>query len=138
MVDKALILRKLSEIDQYIKQLEEFANISLEKYSNDWKTQRIVERTLQILIETCTDIANHIISDKEYRVPKSYAETFEVLYENNIISKELFNIMSKMARFRNIVVHHYDTIDAAIVISILRKNLKDFTIFQDAIIKILK
>jgi len=138
LVDKALILRKLSEIDQYIKQLEEFANISLEKYSNDWKTQRIVERTLQILIETCTDIANHIISDKEYRVPKSYAETFEVLYENNIISKELFNIMSKMARFRNIVVHHYDTIDAAIVISILRKNLKDFTIFQDAIIKILK
>jgi uncharacterized protein YutE (UPF0331/DUF86 family) len=43
------------------------------KKPGDWKTRRIVERTLQIMIELCIDIAGHIISDRRLRVPVSYA-----------------------------------------------------------------
>ena len=60
MVDKPLVGRKLAQIDTYLKQLGDFPKISLIQYKNNWKTQRIVERTLQILIEVCVDIANHI------------------------------------------------------------------------------
>lgn len=71
MVDKNLILRKISELEEYISQLEELKNdISIEKYLKDWKIQRAIERTLQISIELCVDIANHIISDEKWRVPK--------------------------------------------------------------------
>ena len=83
MVDDALILRKLSELDEYFKQINEYEQITVAKYTNDWKTQRIIERTLQMMIETCVDIASHIIADKEYRVPKSYSDTFKVFYEEN-------------------------------------------------------
>ena len=69
MVDKTLILRKISEIEIYQKQIREFADIMLHDYKEDWKTQRVVERTLQMMIETCADIANHIISDAGMRVP---------------------------------------------------------------------
>lgn len=48
-----------------------------------------------------------------------------------------FEIMLKMARFRNIVVHQYDKVDEAIVIGILNNNLDDFTAYRDAILKIL-
>jgi uncharacterized protein YutE (UPF0331/DUF86 family) len=34
-----------------------------------------------------------------------------------------------------IVVHHYEKIDASIVIIILRKHLDDFLLFRDAILK---
>lgn len=138
MVDRPLILRKLSELDEYSKQLGEFANISLEDYSGNWKVQRIIERTLQMMIETCADIANHIISDKGYRVPKTYVDTFKVLYENSILNNELSGIMAKIAKFRNIVVHQYDKVDGAIVIDILKKHIKDFTAYRDAIIRILE
>lgn len=138
MVDKALLLRKLSELEEYMDQIREYADITVAEYSKDWKTQRIVERTLQMMLETCIDIAGHIISDREYRVPKSYADTFRVLYEENILDEELFGIMEKMARFRNVVVHHYDKVDSGIVVTILKKHLDDFLYYKNAIINMLK
>lgn len=137
MVDKPLILRKLTELDEYLKQMGEFSSVTLEEYSRDWKVQRIVERTLQMMIETCADIANHIISDRGYRTPDNYGDTFRVLHENGVLKNNLFEIMLKMARFRNIVVHQYDKVDEAIVIGIMRNNLNNFTAYRDAILKIL-
>lgn len=64
MVDEVLLLRKISEVEGYLGQVSEYKDIHLDDYQNDWKIQRIVERTLQMMIETCVDIAGHIISDK--------------------------------------------------------------------------
>ena len=138
MVDKAVILRKLAELEEYLGQIREYTNTTVEQYSSDWKIQRIIERTLQIMVETCIDIAGHIISDREYRIPKSYADTFGVLYEEKVIGKELFDTMEKIAKFRNIVVHNYDKVDTSIVVIILTKHLDDFLTYKNAIIKILK
>ena len=135
MVDKPLILRKLAELNQYLKQVKEYAGVSVEEYQSSWKTQRIIERTLQMMIETCVDIAGHIISDKAFRTPSSYSDTFKVLHENGILSKPIF---AKMEKFRNIVVHHYDTIDAEIVVGILKRDLNDFSGFQAAVVALLE
>jgi len=48
------------------------------------------------------------------------------------------SLVEKMAKFRNIVVHHYDNVDAEIVVGILKKDLKDLTGFRDAIVSFLK
>lgn len=138
MVDKPLILRKLAELDQYIRQVKEYSRISVEEYQSSWKTQRIIERTLQMMIETCVDIAGHIISDKAFRTPTSYSDTFKVLHENGVLPTSLFAKMDKMAKFRNVVVHHYDTIDAEIVVGILKRDLDDFLGFQKAIVSLLE
>ena len=76
MVDNILILRKLSELDDYYLQINEYASITAEEYAKDWKIQRIIERTLQMMIETCIDVAGHIISDQSFRIPKSYSDAF--------------------------------------------------------------
>ncbi len=123
-------MRKLAELETYIKQMQE--------YSKDWKIQRIIERTLQMMIELCVDIANHIIADKKYRVPTSYSDTFQVLEEEGIISKKQYKTIKNMAQFRNTIVHHYDKIDEAIVVNILRRNLKDFFEYRDSVLKIIK
>jgi len=138
MVDEALILRKLAELDQYYSQLKEYKNTTADQYSDDWKIQRIIERTLQMMIETCAEIAGHIIADKGFRIPKSYADTFKVLQEEKILDKKLYAVMEKIAKFRNIVVHHYDKVDAEIVTAILKKDLADFISYKEAIILFLK
>lgn len=138
MVDEALILRKLAELDQYYKQLKEYENTTVDQYSDDWKIQRIIERTLQMMIETCVDIAGHIIADKGFRIPKSYADTFKVLLEEKILSRKLSAVMEKMAKFRNIVVHHYDEVDAEIVVGIIKNDLPDFMGYKAAIIKLIE
>jgi len=43
-----------------------------------------------------------------------------------------------MARFRNIIVHRYEEIEPEIIISILRKNLKDFDLFKKSVLQFLK
>ena len=138
MVDKSLILRKLSTLDEYLKQINEYANISPKDYGADWKIQRIVERTLQMMIETCLDISGHIISDEKLRVPETYADMFRILVENEILKGSQLEALGKMARFRNIVVHDYEKIDAGIVLGILQENLNDFEGFKAAIINYLK
>ena len=90
------------------------------------------------MIETCTDIASHIISDRGMRPPTTYADTFRVLLENNIINSEMFATMEKMAKFRNVVVHQYEEVDAEIVIVILKRHLKDFDRFRDVILTYLQ
>jgi len=121
LVDRGLVLRKLDELATYRGQLAEFSGVRLDEYRGDWKTQRVVERTLQVIIETCVDISNHIIADNAMRAPKSYADSFTVLMENGVIAADLHAQLVGMAKFRNIIVHQYDQIDAEIVISILRK-----------------
>ncbi len=108
LVDKVLGGRKLAEIDIYLNQVREFSKVSVPGYRSDWRTQRIVERTLQILIEVCIDIANHIISDQGMRLPTGYVDTFAVLGENRVLSKSLSRTMEKITKFRNVVVHQYE------------------------------
>ena len=138
MVDETLILRKIADLDEYYNQITEYKKITVAQYSADWKIQRIVERTLQMMIETCVDIAGHIIADKGFRIPKSYADTFKVFCEEKILDSKLSVALGKMAKFRNIVVHHYDKVDAEIVVAIMKNNLTDFISYKDAIIRLLE
>lgn len=138
MVDKTLILRKLTELEEYTAQLSDFRSISVEEYRKDWKAQRIIERTLQMMIETCVDTAGHIISDQRYRIPESYADSFRVLSEEKVISADLCKTMEQISKFRNIIVHHYDRVDAEIVVEILKNRINDFKKFKDSIVAFLK
>jgi len=138
LVDKSLALRKISELQTYLGQIREFAGITLQDYKSDWKTQRIVERTLQMIIEACVDLAHHIISDEGMRTPTSYADAFKVLAENRVIDSNLLVTMDRMAKFRNVVVHQYEEVDAEIVIAILRKRLPDLEQYISAVLTYLK
>jgi uncharacterized protein YutE (UPF0331/DUF86 family) len=138
LIDKVLILRKLAELETLLSQIQEYAGISAELYRADWKTQRIIERTLQLMVEHCVDIANHIISDRELPIPTSYANTFEILNQASLISDDLTKTMVRVVKFRNILVHQYTQVDAAIVVSILQSNLIDFIRFRDEIASSMK
>ena len=135
MVDKALVFRKIASLSEYQKQVSEYSTLTVEQYRGDWKIQRIVERTLQMMIELCADIANHVISDNWLRTPETYADTFRVLAENSVLTSDQLAVMEKMAKFRNIVVHQYETVDAEIVILVLRRHLDDFKQFSDSVVQ---
>ena len=136
MVDRALVLRKLAELEMYLQQVREYEHISVDEYRSDWKTQRIIDRSLQLMIELCMDIANHIIADKQLPVPTSYANTFEILQQAGLISRQLMKIAANMAKFRNILVHQYADVDATMVVAILHSHLNDFILFRDEIIQL--
>ena len=133
MVDRDLVLRKLSDIETYLDQLAAYRDIDLATYRGDWKTQRIVERTLHLSIEPCMDVADHLVADRRLRVPETGAETFEVLGEAKILPSDLTEVLARMVGFRNILVHDYARLDPVIVLRILVKDRQDLERFRDVI-----
>lgn len=132
MVDRDLLLRKLAQLDQYVAQLRELAGVTPDLYRHDWRTQRAVERTLQLAIEACADVANHVIADRGLRTPATYAEIFQVLVESKLLDPALLPVFVAMSRFRNLLVHDYGRVDPDRVLRILTEHLDDFTRFRTA------
>jgi len=137
VVDRDLILRKLSDLETYLNQLAAYRELDLAAYRGDWRTQRIVERTLHLAIETCMDVADHIVADRKLRVPETAAATFEILGDAEVLSRTLAESLGRMVGFRNILVHDYARIDPAIVLRVLGTDLKDVERFREAILEML-
>ena len=57
VVDRDLLRRKLAELAEYVTQVSEYRDLTVEGYRADWRTQRVIERTLQMAIEVCLDVA---------------------------------------------------------------------------------
>jgi len=126
VVDQDVILRLLSNIEGYVSDLRNSADITHEKFLADIRLQRFVERTLQIAVEACMDVAHHIISDKGWREPDSYADAFVVLSENAVLSGEEMKRYRLMAQFRNRIVHYYEKVDPEQVFAVFAGHLADF------------
>lgn len=137
MVDRDLILRKTSSLDIYLGQLATFREVNLDDYRSDWRTQRMVERTLHLAIETCMDIADHVVADRRLRVPETGADTFQVLGDAGLLDTELAGALARMVGFRNILVHDYARLDPALVLRAVRDDWRDMERFRDSILTVI-
>jgi uncharacterized protein YutE (UPF0331/DUF86 family) len=130
LTGRELLRRKLAELAEYVSQVSEYRDLTVERYRAEWKTQRIVERTLQMAVEMWLDIASHVLADQELGASSTYAETFEILVEAGLMSPGLGRVMVDMTGFRNVIVHEDARIDADTVIRTLREHLEDLRRFE--------
>ncbi len=85
MIDRALVIDRLSRIREYLKHLRELGSLSKEEFLNDYRNYGSASRTLQIAIEACLDIGHHIISRRELRRPKDYKDIFIILGDAKVL-----------------------------------------------------
>jgi uncharacterized protein YutE (UPF0331/DUF86 family) len=64
-------------------------------------------------------------------IPQHSLDTFQILEQHNLITKELGNRMNAMVGFRNIAVHDYQTIQIIIVKNIITLHINDFLSFAE-------
>ncbi len=91
--------------------LEPFKEKSKEEFYQDEYLQDIVERNLEVAIQSCIDIANRIISLDELEKPKDYYGSIIKLGEENILTYNFAQKFAPIAGFRNILIHEYLDID---------------------------
>ncbi len=131
MTDPDLIAKKLALIETCVRELRTMARP--ETLAEDIREQRFVERTLQIAIQAALDAASHIVADERLGEPSTYRQLFELLEKADYISLELSTELEKMAGFRNVLVHGYDSVDLAIVKDIVENRLDDLEQFAQLI-----
>ncbi len=103
--------------------MSDFRNIESSKY------------LLQVSIECCLDMANHIIASERLRSPKDYADSFRVLHEKAVVPHDLINNLIEMAKFRNRLVHIYWEINDELIYEIIKEHLDDFNRFIQSVLK---
>jgi len=101
---------------------------------SNYKNYFTAQRTLEICINICIDIGNHIVSLNNTEKPETFSDVMKILAKHKVISDELSTQLIKMVRFRNLLGHFYLEIDNEIIYNILQKNIKDFSSFKKAIL----
>ena len=105
-IDKEKFLIQVERLEQnYALLLDVKAQVG--DASSDAIPLVAAERLLQILIEECLNIGNHIISGLNLDRADTYKEIFVRLQQKGVISKEIGKELISFASFRNRLVHLY-------------------------------
>ncbi len=131
MTDPDLIAKKLALIETCVRELRTMARP--DTLAEDIREQRFVEHTLQLAIQAALDAASHIVADERLGEPSTYRELFELLEKAGYVPHELATELEKMAGFRNILVHGYDSVDLTIVKDIVENRLDDLERFAELV-----
>jgi uncharacterized protein YutE (UPF0331/DUF86 family) len=126
-----MIAHKLALIETCLRELRTLARP--ERIAEDIREERFVEHTLQIAIQAALDAASHIVSDERLGEPRTNRELFDALAKNHWIPAPLAANLRRMAGFRNILVHGYDTVDLGVVRDIVEHHLGDLEAFVGAV-----
>ena len=129
--DKRLIQSRIDIIERNLKEIRDILKLKKMRY----RDELALKHALLESIEACIDIANHIIATKGFRRPTDYKDIFVVLEENKIVPKGLSRKLQEMAKFRNVLVHRYATVDMNKLVQIAKKDIKDVNRFLNIIIK---
>lgn len=138
MVNNEIILRKTQKLKEYTNELRQAKDITWEKYQRNIRDRAFVERYIHIAIQTVFDITNHIISYEEWKEPDTYRETFSILASHGVLPDEKVTDYQNMASFRNMLVHHYESVEDEVVFGIFKNRLGDFDLFRGFILDYLK
>jgi len=125
MVSVEKIIRKFAQLEEYLAVLKDIGKMPKDKFLKEKIVIGSAKYYLQVSIESCLDVANHIIASEQYRVPQDYSDSFKVLDENHIIPHELTKKLRQMAKFRKRLVHPYGEIDNQYVYHIIHEDLND-------------
>ncbi len=129
-LNQELIRGRCQEITDSLARLEKIGGQTKEQFLEDQDAQDIACYRLLVAIEAALGLCYHVTAKKLKKVPEEYAECFALLAEANIITGNLAERLQKMARFRNLLVHMYWTIDYALVYEIIQGDIKDLKEFS--------
>lgn len=133
-IDKELIVKKLDFLNAHLSAVERMDFIE-DTFIENADIHDLVTFRLQQAVETCIDIAVHIISELDIPRKETAKDAFLLLGEQKIITKELAGKLGKAADFRNRVVHGYNNFDFRILFRDYKDDIADLRAFGKQILQ---
>jgi uncharacterized protein YutE (UPF0331/DUF86 family) len=137
--DPDAISSKLAGMTKRLLRLRRYQALTLAEYFQDEDIQAIVERLLEQVIQSALDINRAFLkrivgaqgsSDGE---GIKNSETFILVADYGLISKELAEALAKSGGFRNVLAHLYDEIEPEMVYSALSLALQHYPHYTAAV-----
>ncbi len=132
------IRQRSQKLEQYIAELEKQQAVTIENLKSDFTRQLAVERAFQAAIESCTDIATHIVSVYRLGHPQESRDVFRFLIEAGYLDAAFGEAMIALVGFRNRIVHLYWDVDVERLHQYLQEDIGLLRQFHDFTLQILE
>lgn len=131
------IRRHLTTLEQYIAELVKQQRITLATLQRDFTRRLAIERAFQAAIESCTDIASHVVSVYQLGHPEESRDVFRFLVEAGYLDTHFGEAMMVMVAFRNRLVHLYWRINVELLYQYLQQDVSLLQRFRDFTLQLL-
>jgi uncharacterized protein YutE (UPF0331/DUF86 family) len=115
VVDADLIASKLSELADRVARVREHARPTAQELGADRDALELVSFNLMLAVQTCADIASHLIADEGWPPARNLTEGFERLAQHGVLEPATSRQLQKAVGLRNVVVHGYGHVDVGMV-----------------------
>ncbi len=128
-MDREVIEQKLASLQRCLQRVQAALPADVQELEADFDKQDIVSLNLSRAVQLTVDMGAHLLSQQAGASPTTMGQTFDLLAQQGVLDQGLASRLKKSVGFRNIAVHNYDRINWAIVHSIVKNHLGDFSEF---------
>ena len=128
-----VILNKIQSIQRCIRRAREEYRAAGTHFPEDYTRQDAAILNVTRACEQAIDLANHVVKTAKLGIPTDSAESFDLLVQAQIITRDLAGKLRKMIGFRNTVIHQDQTVEVSIVGSVIERSLDDLVAFTERI-----
>jgi uncharacterized protein YutE (UPF0331/DUF86 family) len=129
-LDADLVRRRCQEIAESLERLEGIRAAGRDEFLASADARDIACYRLLIAIEAALALCYHVSARRLRTAPEDYADCFASMEKAGVIDAGLSQRLQLMARFRNLLVHVYWTIDYQRVFGVLERDLDDLRDFS--------
>lgn len=112
-MDRRLLTSKLAELADRVARARAHSKPTAAALTADRDALDLVSFNRMLAVQSCTDIASHVIADEGWRPAGTLADGFARLAEHGVISEKTKLAMTRAVGLRNVVAHGYAGIDPA-------------------------
>lgn len=128
MVDRGVLQAKIAFAQVRVRELKAKRKAApAGQFIGNMDVQAIILHHFQVVVQSCCDMASHIVADRELGIPGTQAELFEILAQGKIVPRTLAQRMGMHVGLRNLIVHAYDTLDYRDIYETLPRRIRDIT-----------
>ncbi len=112
MVNADLVTAKLAELADRMARVRARSPATPEALAADRDALDLVAFNLMLAVQSCLDIASHVIADEGWPPATTLAGAFDRLRERGVLSTDTSDALARAAGLRNVVAHGYAGIDS--------------------------
>jgi len=132
MIDASIVMERLDALQEYVDKLRPFQSLSPEQLmaEENYRDYWAVQRGLTLAAQCVVDVSSHLVAGLRLGRAQDYTEAIRLLARRHILPESFAERLSKIAGFRNVLIHEYLAIDPLKVYEALQK-LDDLEAFID-------
>jgi uncharacterized protein YutE (UPF0331/DUF86 family) len=133
VVDTNLVAAKLRELAERIARVRSHCPPEVSDLAADPDALDLVSFNLMLAVQACLDVASHLISDEDWPPANSYAEAFQHLHEQGVLTRGTADTLGSATGLRNVVAHGYADVDPELIHRAAVHGLADLERFANEV-----